>query len=276
MRENFIYENHLGQRFEGSANGVFLNANDLRDYSWSYDIINNRISRFYRSVSSRKLPLLVCCSTAEEANRVRNRLLELAEADIDAMLPGKIFTGDYYTTGFITASKKTDYRTHGRFCRVDLTLTSPDPSWSRETVHVFGSTDKGAAASRSGFDFPFDYAYDYSVSTTSRQVVCDTIKSSKFKLRIYGEATDPAVMINGHAYRVNGMVKAGETLLIDSLNKTITLTTATGSKINWFANRDRQDYIFEPIPPGTNNVIYNGSFKFDLVVIEERSEPRWT
>lgn len=276
MLENFIFENHLGQRFVGLENGVYLNANELRDYSWDYDIINNRISRFYRSVSSRKLPLLVCCSTTEEANRVRNRLLELAEADIDAMLPGKIFTGDYYTTGFITASKKTDYRTHGRFCKVDLTLTSPDPSWSRETVHVFGSTDEGASASRSGFDFPFDYDYDYSVSTTSRQVVCDTIKSSKFKLRIYGEATDPAVMINGHAYRVNGMVKAGETLLVDSLNKTITLTTATGSKINWFANRDRHDYIFEPIPPGVNNVIYNGSFKFDLIVIEERSEPRWT
>ncbi len=276
MLENFVYENHLGQRFVGLENGVYLNSNDLRNYEWDYDIINNRISRFFRGVTSRKLPLIVCCSTTAEANEARNRLLELAEADIDAMLPGKIFTGDYYTTGYITASKKTDYRTHGRFCKIDLTLTSPDPSWSRETVHVFGSSDEGASASRSGFDFPFDYDYDYSVSTTSRQVVCNTIKPSKFKLRIYGEATDPAVMINGHAYRVNGMVKAGESLLIDSLNKTITLTTATGSKINWFANRDRTDYIFEPIPPGVNNVFYNGSFKFDLIVIEERSEPRWT
>lgn len=275
MRENFIFENHLGQRFVGRENGVLLNANELRDYSWNYDVINNRISRFYRQVSTRKIPLLVCCSTTEEANRVRNRLMELAEADIDAMLPGKIFTGDYYTTGFITASKKSDYLTHGRFCKIELTLTSADPSWSRETVHVFGSSDEGAAASRSGFDFPFDYDYDYSVSAVSRQVVCDTIKSSKFKLKIYGEATDPAVMISGHAYKINGMVKKGESLLIDSLNKTITLTTATGSKINWFDKRDRHDYIFEPIPPGINNVIYNGSFKFDLVVIEERSEPRW-
>ena len=275
MLENFIYENHLGQRFVGLENGIYLNENELRDYSWDYDIINNRISRFYRSVSSRNLPLLVCCSTKEEANRVRNRLLELAEADIDAMQPGKFIVGEYYTTGFITASKKSDYRTHGRFCRVNLTLTSTDPSWSRETVHVFGGSGDGEDASRNGFDFPFDYAYDYSVSVTSRQVVCDTIKSSKFKLKIYGEATNPAIMINGHAYKVNGMIRKGETLLIDSLNRTITLTTETGSKINWFTNRDRHDYIFEPIPPGVNNVIYNGSFKFDLTIIEERSEPRW-
>jgi hypothetical protein len=275
MLENFIYENHLGQRFVGLENGVYLNENELRDYTWEYDVINNRISRFYRSVSSRKLPLVICCSTTQEANRVRNRLLELAEADIDAMLPGKIITGEYYTTGFITESKKSDYRIDGRFCMTNLVLTSQDPAWSRETVHVFGSSDEGAAASRSGFDFPFDYDYDYSVSTASRQVVNDTVKSSKFKLKIYGEATDPAVMINGHAYKVNGMIKAGESLLIDSLNKTITLTTASGSKVNWFNNRDRHDYIFEPIPPGVNNVIYNGSFKFDLTIIEERSEPRW-
>lgn len=275
MLENFIYENHLGQRFVGLEYGAYLNENELRDYSWEYDVINNRISRFYRSVSSRKLPLVICCSTTEEANRARNRLLELAEADIAAMLPGKIFVGEHYTTGFITESKKSDYRVHGRFSNADLVLTSQDPTWSRETVHVFGSADEGASASRSGFDFPFDYAYDYSVSTISRQVVCDTIKSSKFKLKIYGETTNPAVMINGHAYKVNGMVRAGESLLIDSLNKTIILTTASGSKVNWFANRDRHDYIFEPIPPGVNNVLYNGAFKFDLTIIEERSEPRW-
>lgn len=274
MLENFIYENHLGQRFVGLEHGVYLNSNELRNYSWSYDVINNRISRFYRQVKPRKLPLVVCCSTKEEANEARNRLMEITEADIEAIQPGTIYTGDYYITGFITESKKSDYRIHGRTCKIDLVLTS-QTAWSREIVHVFGSTDEGAAASRSGFDFPFDYAYDYSVSTASRQVVNDTIKSSNFKLKIYGEATDPAVMINGHAYKVNGMIRAGESLLIDSLNKTIILTTASGSKVNWFNNRDRHDYIFEPIPPGVNNVIYNGSFKFDLTIIEERSEPKW-
>ena len=214
-------------------------------------------------------------TSTEEANRARNRLLEVAEADIEAMLPGKIYTGEYYTTGYITESKKSDYRTHGRFCTLDLVLTSQDPTWNRETVHVFSISDGGSSASRSGFDFPFDYDYDYSVSTTSRQVVCDTIKSSKFRLRIYGDAVNPSVMIGNHTYKVNGTIKAGESVLIDSLNKTITLNTASGSKVNWFANRDRHEYIFEPIPPGINNVSYSGSFKFDLTIIEERSEPRW-
>lgn len=276
MHENFIYENHLGQKFIGLENGVFLNANELRDYSWSYDVINNRISRFYKGVTPRKLPLLVCCSTAEEANEVRNRLLDVAEVDVAAMQPGKIYTGDYYTTGFITASKKTDYRKHGRYCRVDLTLTSSNPSWSKETVYVFGKASQEETTTQSGADFPFDYKYDYMSSNASRQVVCDTIRSNNFRLKIYGEAVNPSITINGNVYKVNGMVRADETLVVDSLNKTITLTTDTGEKVNWFNNRSRESYIFEPIAPGQADILYNGSFDFDLVIIEERSEPRWT
>ena len=275
MLENFIFENHLGQRFDGLANGVYLNSNELRDYSWDYDVINNRISRFYRSPTQRKIPLLVSRKTKAAAAEVKNRLLELAEADIDAMLPGKIYVGDYYTTGYITSSKKSAYRITGRYCEIELELTSAESAWSRESTHVFGGTQDTVQADRSGIDYPFDYKYDYSVTTTSRQIVCDTVKSNKFKWRIYGEATNPAIIVNGHVYKVNGMVKAGETLVVDSLTKTITLTTVSGTKLNWFNNRSREAYIFEPIPAGQSNILYNGSFKFDLIIIEERSEPKW-
>lgn len=276
MLENFVYENHLGQRFIGLENGVYLNRNDLRDYSWSYDTVNNRIARMYREPTNKKLPLLVCCSTTAEAAEVKNRLLDLTDTDVEALTPGKIYVGEYYTTGFVTESKKSDYRIHGRFCLVNLVFTSSNPVWCIEKTYVFGGSNDPTQTDRSGYDFPFDYNYDFSVKANARQIANDTIRGSKFKLRIYGEATNPSVMINGHVYTVRGMVKAGESLVIDSQNKTITLTTASGTKANWFNNRGRDSYIFEPIPPGMNNVVYNGLFKFDLTVIEERSEPKWT
>ena len=107
--DEFVFENHLGQRFEGLPNGVYLNYSNLRDYSWSFDTISNRISRFYRSITSRKIPLVVYCKSGDEAASVMNRLHELAEADIVANIPGKIFVGDYYTSGYITASVKSNY-----------------------------------------------------------------------------------------------------------------------------------------------------------------------
>ena len=278
MLENFIFENHLGQRFEGLANGVYLNSNDLRDYRWNYETINSRISRFYRKTTDRKLPLTVICKTEDEAVNVKNRLMEIAEVDIEAMLPGKIIVGDYYTKGYITASVKSRYAIKKRFCRIVLTLTSEDPGWYREETYSFFSNGKTSApgASDVGTDYPWDYKWDYAIPPSANRIVCNSVRDNAFIMKIYGEATNPAVAIGGHLYSVNGTVKAGESLLIDSLTKTITLTKATGEKENWFDLRNRESYIFEPIPPGTHLVVKNGTFGVDLTVIEKRSEPKWT
>lgn len=276
MLDKFIFENHLGIRFVGLENGVYLNYSDLRDYSWGYDTINSRISRFYRPVSNRKIPLVVYCKSDAEAVAVMNRLHELSEADIEAKIPGKIFVGDYYTIGYITASKKSNYLINKRLCNIELTLTSDDPAWYREQNHTFMPGEGSSIGIGGGTDYPYDYSYDYALSLQGRKVVCDSAGSSAFRLLIYGEASNPSVVIGGHVYAINGTIGAGESLLIDSLSKTITLTTAIGNKINWFDKRGREDYIFEPIPAGQNTVSWNGAFGFDLAVIEKRSEPRWT
>ncbi len=137
MLDKFIFENHLGQRFEGLPNGVYLNNNNLRDYSWSYDTINNRISRFYMGTQKRKIPLVVKCNSDEEAVAIKNRLHELAEADIEARIPGRIIAGDYYTNGYITGSAKSNYLNTKQLCYIELTLTSDDPAWYREQTYVF-------------------------------------------------------------------------------------------------------------------------------------------
>lgn len=137
MLDKFIFENHLGQRFEGLPNRVFMNYSDLRDYSWSFDTINNRISHFYRDVTQRGIPLVVYCNSDEEAVAIMNRLHELAETDIVAKIPGRIYVGDYYTMGYITASTKSNYLIRRKYCKIELTLTSDDPAWYKETTYSF-------------------------------------------------------------------------------------------------------------------------------------------
>ena len=275
MLDEFIYENHLGQRFYGKENGVFLNYSDLRDYKWDYDTINNRISHFYRSTTERKLPLVVLCQYEVEAIRVKNRLCELAEIDIEAGIPGKVFIGDYYTTGFITSSAKSKYLISKRFCKIDLVMTSTDPAWYQEHIHNFTPGSSITAGVGVGTDYPYDYQYDYAPSAHGSYIESDSIKSNRFKLKIYGQAINPTIIIGGHVYTINGTIQKGETLLIDGVNKTIVLTTITGAKVNWFDKRGRESYIFEPIPTGIISVLFNGTFAFDLTVVEERSEPKW-
>ena len=272
LRDIFIYENHLGQRFEEDC--VFLNYGDLRDYSWSYDTMNSRISRFYRSITERSLPLVIVGKNGDEATAIKNKLYEIAEADVMAMIPGKIYSGEYYTQGYITASAKSKYLINKRFGKIDLTLTSDDPSWYREHTYRFlptPSVDVGE-----GHDYPFGYPYDYiTKSKTSRKIESDSVGGNEFRLVIYGSATNPVVRIGDHKYSITGNVGEGESLLIDSITKKITLTSQTGQKISWFDRRNRDSYIFEAIPAGLNTVKWDGSFGFDLTVIEKRSEPRW-
>lgn len=276
MLDNFIYENHLGQRFVGLENKVYLNYSDLRDYSWSYETINNRISRLYRPIKDRKIPLWVHCDSEAEANTVKNKLYELTETDVEAKKPGKVYIGDYYTTGYITSSVKQNYLIHDKMCKIDLVLTSDDAAWYKNKKHVFLRGTISELGIGEGTDYPYDYSYDYAISTPSRVIKCDSVGGNAFKLLIYGEAHNPTVLINGHRYAINGTIGAGETLLIDSLSKTITLTTAWGNQLNWFDKRNRDSYIFEPIPSGQNPVSWSGTFGFDLTVIEKRSEPKWT
>ena len=271
---NFVYENHLGKRFDSLANGMYLVHSDILDYSWNFDVINNRISRFFRPVTTRGLPLVVIGKTAAEAKEARNRLLEIVEADIHAILPGKIYIGEFYTIGFITASKKSKYLFNKRYCNINLEFTSSDPAWFTERTYVFAK-DNGDSDIAYGVDYPFDYSFDYATTVKNRQIIGGDSGGSKFKLKIYGDATNPSINIGGHVYSVNGTIKKGESVLIDSINKTITLTMATGQKVNWFDKRNRESYIFEPIPPGNSSVNYSGTFGFDLTIIEERSEPKW-
>lgn len=272
LRDAFIYENHLGQRFEEDC--VYLNHSDLRDYSWNYDTMNGRISRFYRSIKPRKIPLVIVGKTGDEATEIKNRLFEIAEVDIIAMIPGKIFSGEYYTQGYITDSAKSKYLLNRRFSKIDLTLTSEDPVWYREKLYRFmptPSTDVGE-----GFDYPFDYPYDYmSKSITTQNIECNSVGGNEFRLTVYGSVSNPSIKIGEHVYSISGTVGTDETLLVDSLTKKITLTSQIGQKLNWFNRRNRDSYIFEQIPSGYHTVTWDGSFGFDLVVIEKRSEPLW-
>lgn len=275
MLENFIFENHIGQRFVGLENGVFFNSNDLRDFSWSYDSLNGRISRFYKKTGNKKIPLIVNCDSDEKAVLVKNLLTELSERDIVALKPGKIYVGDYYLNGYVTASKKKDYNLKKRLCKLDLTFTSEDLSWYCDKKHIFVAENNESGSISGDIDYPYDYEYDYALPLKGRNIVCDTIGDSAFRLIIYGEVVNPAIIIGGHTYAINGAIGKNEQLIIDSLTKTITLYTKNGA-VNWFDKRNRSQYIFEPIPEGQHTVSWLGTFGFDLIVIEKRSEPKWT
>ena len=273
MLEQLKYKNHVNEVFEFGKDGIFVNTNDLHDYEWTVTKKGGRIAALDRAISKRQLPVIIICDTEEKGIAARNRLMEVVEKDVLAMKHGQIILGDYYFKCFVTKSQKKNYLTTKRLMEVTLTLNTDLPYWVKESTKSFGAAISGTGV---GLDFSHDFPYDFTSDVTVMEVNNPGFVASNFRLIIYGACRNPMVKVNGHAYQVNCDVASGEYLTIDSVSKKIFLTAIDGTTTNVFGLRNRESYIFEKIAPGRNAATWNGEFGFDVILLEERSEPKWT
>lgn len=274
MLEQLKYKNHENEIFEFGKDGIFVNVSNLHDYSWEVKKKNNRITSLDYGVVTKKLPVVIFCATEAKGIAARNRLLEVVEKDVLALQHGKIIIGDYYFKCFVTKSEKKDYLKNKRFMMLNLTLTSDLPYWVKETSNLF-MVSAGAAAV-GGLDYSFDYPHDYTSDMKNASINNTGFVASNFKLIINGPCNNPVVYVENHAYQVSCDVAAGELLVVDSSGKTVEIVATNGTKTNVFNRRNKDSYIFEKIPPGKHLVTWEGDFNFEIILLEERSEPRWT
>ena len=272
MLEQLKYKNHVNEVFEFGKDGIFVDMNELHDYEWTVTKKGNRIAALDRAISKRKLPVVIICDTEAKGIAARNKLMEVVEKDVLAMQHGKIVLGDYYFRCFVTKSQKKNYLTTKRMMEATLTLTTDFPYWVKETTYAFRNTDVGGAGQN--LDMKFDHPYDF--FSSSEQMNNTGFVSTNFRMIIYGACSNPAVYVNGHLYQVNCDVGVNEYLTIDSVSKKVFLTANDGSTTNMFNLRNKDSYVFEKIQPGTNYVIIDGDFGVDIILMEERSEPKWT
>ena len=272
MLERLQYKNHMGEVIDFGRSGIFVSGNELHNYNWTISQKNGKISSFKRDITKRSLPVVIFCPTVEEGNAARNRLMEVAEKDVLANKPGRIIIGDYYYQCYITESKKSKYLASRRKMDVKLTVMSDAPYWVREELHSFRKN----GANDVGLDYPHNYEFDFTSSYRNAILVNTGFTASNFRMIIYGPCTSPLVYVAGHAYVVNGEVEDGEYITVDSVAKTITKTAVDGTTTNVFNLRGRESYIFEKIKSGGSTVIWDGDFGVDIILLEERSEPKWT
>lgn len=274
MLEKIKYVNHLNESFDFGCNGIYINENELHNFEWVITKKNNKIRSLDKGIQKSKLPVTIICKTESDGINARNRLFEIAEKDTLAMNHGKIYVGDYYLRCFVTKSQKKDYLQNNRYMVATLTISTDYPFWIRETTNTFRKLGSGGSTG-AFLDYSFDYPYDYMAETASGTLNNTAVAESNFRMIIYGSCINPVVYINGHAYSVECTVGAGEYLTIDSVTKKIYLTGVDGTITNLFGKRNRESYIFQKIPPGNNSVTWEGDYGIDIILLEERSEPKW-
>lgn len=276
--ENFYYENYKGERVTFGRFGIFADVNDLRDSSWEYVTSNGAISRFKAPETMEKsLPVLFTNPNVEAFKKRRNAAKKIFDRDIfmaDKGKKGKIVLNGYYLNCWIFASENPDYHKAPNAIRTEFTVVSDDPIWYRDAKYQFYRS--AAAESATGLDYGFDYSFDYYAAATKKVCENNSVPDANFQMIIYGPVINPEVVVDEHIYRLTASAEDGEYIVIDSSGKTsITKVANNGSTTNLYNSRYRDSYIFQKISEGEHNVSWNGTFDFDIIIKEERSEPEW-
>lgn len=267
------YVNHENQSFvlgdfDGKS-GTLVNENDLRSYSWGYSAQYNKLRSFYKDASTKTIGVRVF---GANSLKIANDIYAIIEKDVIALEEGRLYYGDYYIKGYFYAmdspTKKQDVLSF------NLGFVSAFPYWLKDSDRFRFGFDAGVGQGEF-LDYPHGYDYDYSQQMSTTKINNTNFTDTDFKMTIFGEAVNPTVYIDNHMYRVNvTMQNASDSLVIDSLNKTITLNE-NGNIINLFDERERESYIFEKLPSGELSVSWDSHLKIEVVLIEKRSEPKW-
>lgn len=271
MRDSMKYINHMGQTFSFGRNNVVIDENDFRNYSWTYNSQYNKITSFQKKIKTQSILVKI---VGTDAGAIANELFEIVERDVLANKPGKMYVGDYYLAGYFYASKKSNY-TNSQEIDVTLSFASDQAYWIKEYPYVFRINDEGSGGDDRGFGYNYGYPYDFSSPISSQNLKNMSFVPVNFILNVYGSVINPSIIIGGHIHRVNTTLENNEILTINSKEKTVIKTTSKGAKVNEFANRFYQSYIFEKVPKGDNRILCTPECNFDITLLEERSEPIW-
>lgn len=270
---NIYYLNHLNEKIDLDSENIILQYQELFDYSWDAETSNNKIASFYRDSATIPVTVAVTADTEAEYAQILNNFHSIVSKDIIARIPGRLYIKDQYLTCYISGDIKKDAFMGVPIQVKNLTVVTDHPFWIREHTYCFKASE---VTSTNNKHYAGRYAYRYANGLNSTYITNEHYAEANFKLNIYGPCVKPSVYIGGYEYHVDITLEEGEYLEIDSIQETVTKIMTSGIRVNSFHYRSFANSVFRPIPPGKQDISWDGSFDFDLIMYEERSEPRWS
>lgn len=277
MIERAMYVNHLGRSVVLNGGGIHLSSEGLADWSIKHEAVNGRVTSFRREPKKITLAAVLAFGSGDDGLAKRNELYEAAVIDVEAEKPGRLYVGEWYITGYIVASRKDRYWYTGAAAEYEMEFVSARPLWTREHDYSYRSISREGVC----LVYPHGYPYDYAAPSSVGVLDSPSALPAPARITVFGPASNPRVTIGGNRYEVAAEVPDGGLLIIDGLERKITVRTKHGIEENAFHLRVGKQKIgcgtfaFEPVPPGRSTVSWDGSFGFDAKVFEQRDERRW-
>lgn len=272
------YENHQGQRICLSERPYkLLNVDELYAISREYIEDNGHLTGFKRKVITKAFELDILSTKDISWKDAIENFNSIIECDVVNTKAGKLYIGDYYMECFIHIVTPSKINLCNPYVTVKLTLVTESPVWVKSERYTFVS----AATPTEGHDtkrYPHTYSYHYRPRIGQSVLYSQLSMPAHYQIIIYGPVTNPSVTIGGNVYQVSVELLANEYLVIDYSNtgtRTITVYHQDGQSEDKFGARSKQFSVFTKINPGRQPVLWSGDFAFDIILFDERSQPKW-
>lgn len=270
------YINSEGKEYKFYDARVRATSGNFHKHAWTPETSKRKIGEivqgFEKDAAEYEITFTVR-GALEDRKTFLDEMQDAFETDVLLERPGRIYFGDYYIDGFVTSSETKTSDIAVYYSQNKVKLYCPRPIWTKENPYTFYSY---GASSSDNKRYPGRYPFRYANGMNNTHVQNPHFTDANFTLVIYGPVANPQVIIGDKSYLVNIVLEQGERLEIDSRTRIITKVSKNGEQVNAFHNREKGKTFFKKIPPGRQKVVWSGKFDWDLVIYEERSEPRWS
>lgn len=275
--KDIYYVNSNNEKIDLLESPYMLQTGELFGYKWNYESKQRlggggKITNIRKDLEERTLTLSIVNYGVENYEEAIDYLHEITDIDVLKKTPGRLYVGGMYLNCYVTASEKSEWEPEAGYIDVSLTLAVEYPMWVGENPYTFHSF---GVSSTDNKRYPGRYPYRYANGMNSTYIINPHFTNSNFELIIYGPAVNPMVTIGGVPYLVNVILEEDEYLAIDSRSRTIIKATKNGERENLYHNRQKGRNFFRKIGPGRQSISWTGKFDFDLIIYEERGEPKW-
>lgn len=200
-----------------------------------------------------------------------DKICDIFEYDLLHNKKGKLYFGDYYLSCYIVSSETQVNANLNSRTDINIEIYSSNQDWILE--HEFNFKKIVVEYDNPTFSMSFPIKFGNTPGTSSLNI--DVLSDSKFNMIVYGPVNDPSIEIGGNLYNVHVELDENEYLISDYENRTIEVVSVNGYRRDVFNKRNKDNDFFKKIKNGYNTVSWSGNFGFDIIVFEERSEPKW-
>lgn len=276
-----IYKASSGNEYNFYGATMRVTEGTLHKYKWTPNAVKSKfgeaIKEFRKEAAEYEITLNFKGELSDR-KRELDKLREDFERDILTKKPGRIYFNSYYVDGYCIESDTGVSKIKNTWSENKIIFYCPFPFWIKETTYQYlpepPETVKYTDL-ETGILFP-EFPFDFAPVRGEKILENPSFADSNFIMTIYGFAESPQVSIAGHPYRVETTIYEGERLVIDSKKGTVKKIGRLGEVVDCYNARQKDYSVFKKIPAGLNVFQWSGGFGVDIVLFDERSEPKWS